>query len=281
MIPVKRIHRFLRAVFDEEASAGFPRLARVPDTYVRHFLDYYRGLTAEEQSELAAASTLWGTHTLSRSVIRAPSAMNDGNADIAGGARAVGAIEGIDVASLKSNAALTRLRAEMWNGSHRDPYRYSSVPLLRLYRAEATMRRKAGEPPPSEWHGMMDDYAASVHGAKAPALRKLLRQLIEERFGGRATKGSGGGWMYEGDLRGDRVMLSVDYGGRSAQLRYSFRVDTTAGTLDLSRGFEASLGAGLGDWDFLTEENAAESIALLGDFIEQVARWPAQLSEGD
>lgn len=44
------------------------------------------------------------------------------------------------------------------------------------------------------------------------------------------------------------------------------------------RGFEGALGAGHGQWDFLTEENAEDSIALLGDLIEDIAGWPARLT---
>ena len=251
----------LLAEFEREAAAGFARLKRVPDTHVRHFLDYYRSLAAAQQTALADASTLWGTHTLAGSMISGH------------------AFDGIDVASaLRSNTAWLAWQDEMINGNSRDPYWYSSVPILRLYRAEATMRRKKGQPPGTEWDRTMDEYASSINGAKAPAVRTLVRDLFKQRFRGRSIKGSGGDWMYDGEVRGGRVQMSVDWGGHHAQLRYGLTLETAAGTLRLSRGFEGALGAGHGDWDFLTEENAAESIALLGDLIEDVAAWPAGLS---
>ena len=280
MITIARIHRFLRSVFDDEAASGFPRLGRVPDMHVRQFLDYYGSLTVHERSELADASTLWGTHTLRGSVILEPSEINGASERPAGDALEGHAFEGLDIAAmLESNVAWRKWRHEMMNGKHRDRHWYTSVPILRLYRAGATMRRNAGEPPPSDWYAMMEDYAASVHGAKAPALRKLARQLVKDRFAGRGIKGSAGDWTYEADVRGDRVILSIDYGSQAAQLRYSLRAQTAAGTLILSRGFEASLGVGHGDWDFLTEENAGASIGLLGDFMEEIVRWPAQLAQ--
>ena len=261
MIDFASAHRFLRAEFDREAAAGFTRLDRVPDTHVRQFLDYYRSLDTEEQSALAHASTLWGAHTLAGSTI------------------GEGAVDRGDVASaLQSNAAWASWRNDMVYGKQRDRYWYASVPELRLHRAMATMREKAGEPLPSEWDKMMAEYARSVVGAKAPALRKLVRALVESRFRGRATKGGGGDWMYEGDVNGGRLLLSIDWGGKYAQLRYGFSVEARTGTIRLARGFEAALGAGHGDWDFLTEENAAASIALLGDLIEHVAQWPDRLA---
>lgn len=261
MIDPTRIHRIVLAEFEREAATGFARLSRVPDTHVRHFLDYYRSLDAAQQAALADAATLWGTHTLVGSTI--------------GGHT----FDGIDVAlALRSNTAWTAWQHEMINGKNRDPHWYASVPILRLYRAEGTMRRKKGEAPPTEWDRMMDEYASSVSGAKAPPLRRLVRDVFKERFRGRSIKGSGGEWMYDGEVHGSRVLMSVDWGGHHAQLRYGLTVEAPIGTLRMSRGFEGALGAGHGDWDFLTEENTAESVALLGDLIEHVAQWPALLS---
>ena len=261
MVALERIHRILLTEFDREASTGFARLSRVPDTLVRRFLDYYRSLDTVQQAALADASVLWGTHTLAGSVI--------------GGQT----FDEFDVGpALRSNTAWANWLHDMTHGNNRDPYWYSSVPMLRLYRAAATTRRKTGEPPPTEWDRMMDEYASSVSGAKAPALRALVRDLFKQRFRGRSAKGSGGAWMYEGEVRHSRVLMSVDWGGHYAQLRYGLTLETTTGTLRLSRGFEGALGAGQGNWDFLTEENAAESIALLGDLIEDVAQWPARLA---
>ena len=255
------LHAFLRTELEREAGAGFPRLSRVPDTQVRHYLDYYRSLDGARQAALIDASALWGTNTLSGSTI--------------GGHT----FDGIDVQSvMRSNAAWTSWADELASGDSRDPHWYTSVPLLRQYRAAATIRRKAGQPPPTDWDRMMDEYASSVNGAKAPALRTLVRDLFKRRFDGRAVKDSWGGWMYEGAVGGRRVLMSIDWGGRHAQLRYGLTLEADEDTLRLSRGFEGALGAGHGNWDFLTEENAAESIALLGELIEAVARWPVRLS---
>jgi hypothetical protein len=44
--------------------------------------------------------------------------------------------------------------------------------------------------------------------------------------------------------------------------------------------FESVLGAGFGSWDYLTQENAERSVALLCELIEFVARLPERLPEG-
>src|SRR5260221_14141354 len=96
MADAQALHKFLRGEFDAEARTGFARLGRVPDTHVRHFLDYYRSLNATEQNALAEASTLWGTLRLM-------------------GRRASGLHE-----ALNTNPACERWRHEMVMGWGRD-----------------------------------------------------------------------------------------------------------------------------------------------------------------
>ena len=44
--------------------------------------------------------------------------------------------------------------------------------------------------------------------------------------------------------------------------------------------FESILGVGFGWWDYLTQENAERSVALLGELVDYVARLPERLPEG-
>jgi hypothetical protein len=89
-----------------------------------------------------------------------------------------------------------------------------------------------------------------------------------------------GNWDYEGTCNSSRVKVSVDYGGRSAQLRYAVGVQSIEPPVTLDRaGFEVALGAGLGDWDFIVEENLGDSVALLSDLVRYVAELPRRLPE--
>jgi len=91
----------------------------------------------------------------------------------------------------------------------------------------------------------------------------------------------GGDWDYEGTIGGSRVMVGIDYGGRSAQLRYEVAVQSTKPLVTFERaGFEVALGAGHGDWDFIVEENVSDSMALLGEFVTYMAELPRRLPEG-
>src|SRR5258706_5714901 len=122
MADAQALHKFLRGEFDTEARSGFARLRRVPDTHVRHFLDYYRSLNATEQDALAEASTLWGTLRLFG---RRPSGHHE---------------------TLKTNLAWERWRHERVMGRGRDPHYYYSIPLLRTCVAQAKIDRANGQP---------------------------------------------------------------------------------------------------------------------------------------
>lgn len=258
MVNTQALHKFLRGEFDAEARTNFARLRRVPDTHVRHFLDYYGSLNTTDQDALADASTLWGTlRTLMLWGLR-PSGPHE---------------------TLKTNLAWERWAHEMVMGRSRDPHHYSSVPYLRTCIAQAKMDRAKGKL--SSVSRELEDYAASIRSVKAPELRKLVRPVLRSILGARPSKLGGGEWDYEGTISGLRVMVDIDYGGHSAQLRYEVAVLSTPPLASFKRaGFEVLLGAGFGDWNFIVEENVSDSMALLGELVTYVAELPRRLPQG-
>ena len=253
MVNVEALHQFLREEFDAEARAAFPRLRRVPDTSVRHFLDYFESLNAKDQDNLADASTLCGTVNLSGS-----SAYQE---------------------VLKAHPAWASWTHELVMGSSRDPHFYYSVPLLGTCVAQAKMDRAKGKP--SSVPKELEDYATSVRGAKAPDIRKQVRSVLESLLGARPSNLGGGEWNYEGELAGSHVVVSIDYGARSTQLGYDVAVESNERPAKLAgAGFERALGIGHGNWDFITEKNLSESIILLSEFVTYVAKLPQRLPIG-
>lgn len=255
MADAKALHEFLRGEFDAEASNGFARLKRVPDTHVRHFLDYYRSLNASDQDALAYASTLWGTLRLFGP---GPSEQHE---------------------ALKTNLAWENWRNEMVMGRGREPHHYYSVPFLRTCVAQAKIDRAKGKP--SSVSKELEEYAVSIRNVKAPELRKLVRPVLRSILGARPFKVGGGDWDYEGIINGSRVMVGIDYGGRSAQLGYEVAVQSTEPLVEFKRaGFEVVLGVGHCNWDFIVEENVNDSMALLGELVTYVADLPKRLPPG-
>ena len=254
MADLEALHRFLRGEFDAEAKSDFIRLRRVPDTTVRHFLDYYRSLNASDQDALADASTLWGTLRL----VDRPAS------DV--------------VNALNVNPAWARWRQELLMGGDGDPYCYYSVHLLRVCLSQAKTDRAKGNP--SSVPRELEDYAASIQAVKAPDLRKRISQALRPFLSAQPFNVGGGNWDYEGRINSSRIVVCCDYGGRSAQLRYMVHVQCEEPRVALERaGFEVSLGVGLGDWDFIVEENVNDSMALLAEFVAYVGELPRRLPE--
>jgi hypothetical protein len=254
MTDIRPLHSFFRGEFDSEANSGFARLSRVPDTHVRHFLDYYRSLNAHDQDSLADAASLWATLSF------APDAQ----------------LEYREM--LGAHPAWKSWRYEMAMGRERDPHYYYSVPLLRtcIAQAKTDRARLSASTVPKE----LEDYAVSIKSVKAPELRKRVRTAFEDLLGTRPSKVGGGDWDYSGTLNGSQVTIGIDYGFRHAQLRYEVAVTSFDSGLSFKRiGFEVALGAGYGHWNFIVEENVDDSIRLLSEFVQYVAELPKRLPE--
>ena len=226
-------------------------MKRVPDTHVRHFLDYYMSLNHHDQDALADASTLWGVARLE------PSAASKCHE------------------RLETHQMWNSWRQEMTMGAFRD-FRYYSIPSLRMSMAQAKIDRQRGGV--SSVSKELEDYAASVSGVKLPALRKQVRDVCASLLLAKPSKDGGGYWVYAGVLDGSRVEVTIDYAGRHSQLRYEVAVVSTQPTLSFKRaGFEVALGAGFGQWDFIVEENLADSMLLLSECVRFVAALSKRL----
>jgi hypothetical protein len=111
----------------------------------------------------------------------------------------------------------------------------------------------------------------AIRPAKAPLLRKLvdavLKPLLPEK-----EKQRGGNHLYTGPLGSGLVSVWLDFGsGYMGQLRYGVSVTNTPHTIRVRRISYESLWCQHMGWDYLTEENAERSIALLPELIRHVA----------
>jgi hypothetical protein len=148
------------------------------------------------------------------------------------------------------------------------PFRYASVPSLRAAAAQAKMDR---------YHGVdrgdispeFEAYANSTKGARAPALRKAVKASLGAALTGLSAETWGGGeWRYAGQIDGRAILVEIDYGGRSAQLRYSMTIEGTP----LKRvSYEGLLALGSGDWDVILEAAIDTSVELLVELVRKLA----------
>jgi hypothetical protein len=147
-----------------------------------------------------------------------------------------------------------------------------SVPLLRAavqqYKVDAHRRM------PSCVTEEQFKVASSVRSIKAPELRKRVRAALKTL--GYYKIDELGYYRCRGDSR--EFLVHVDYGGRSAQLRYCVAMPEFADVHPLSQFcFERALGFGLGDWDYIVEENVDDVMALFADVVQYCVTLPDRI----
>ncbi len=154
--------------------------------------------------------------------------------------------------------------------------RFQSVPTLRDVVSTFKIEKFRGARPtfPQAWF----DYATSIQSVKAAELRKAVKLAFRALDLQKVEKMGGGTLKYVCRVEAQEIEVDIDYGGRSAQLRYQvtpaqLRGRGVFGWLTLER----SLGLGAGDWDRITEDNLAASLEALCDCVRYAASLPARV----
>lgn len=234
---------FLREI-DTEDAAGFPRLSRVPDSYVTSQLAYYRSLSESERRAFRDCCAHWAC-----------------------------ACYGFVVGAPRIDHTKHPF-FERWNPVRRGDLAgiRRSVPMLRAavqqYKVDAH-RGVVSCVTEEEFK-----IASSVRSVKAPELRKRVRAALKplgyykiDELGYYRCRGESG-----------EFLVHVDYGGRSAQLRYCVAMPEFPDVHPLSQFcFERALGFGLGDWDYIIEENVEDVMDLFADVVRYCVGLPDRI----
>ncbi len=117
---------------------------------------------------------------------------------------------------------------------------------------------------------------------KNPALRRLVKAALTQRFGVTARDMSSEFWQYDGVWDGIPVSVVIRYSGRMTrpQLDYQVQVRRKDGTTAIPNlCFASLLGVSFGRWNYLTQENAAHSVELLCALVQYVATFPERLAK--
>ena len=254
------IAQLVREELDQEAAAGLPKLKRIPSTGVIKFIDYFASLAITEQAPLLdALARLGAMHFFPGPLIAA-------------------AHEELRTTS----SALKQMQAALRSGQFAYGLRYQDLRMSRmtLNDAESMMHMKQTrstldfEPrddPPSDL--VLDPDLRRVQTAKAPLLRKLLGQALTPLVGVKAVKRPGGEIVYDGAVEGTPLQVRFIFSNMYGQMHYGvtakiFELNILAQRLT----YEALWGTNTG-WDYLTEENAPQSIELLCELVTILARF--------
>ena len=85
-------------------------------------------------------------------------------------------------------------------------------------------------------------------------------------------------WAITGAKGKQKFSVNVDFGGRYAQLRYSVVRPEFKGVHPLSQfRFERAMGFGLGDWDYIVEENVDSVFSLFAEVVEYSLNIPDRM----
>lgn len=267
------IEALVRAEFDQEAAAGFPKLRRIPSTGVTALLDYLESLSAAERGVLFDAQA----RLSALSFFPAP------------------LIASAHEEIRTTEPALLR-RAEILKSP---PFayglRYVDLRMARMMLMDpvgmAHMKQTRAKPDfvprddcPRELVPEPD--LERVVTAKAPLLRKLLNQALVPLLGVKSTKLPGGEMIYDGSLRGVPLKVGIIFSNMYGQMHYAVTAKVLERNILAQRmTYELLWGTNTG-WDCLTEENAPRStdllvelLRILAGFVNRIASLPVGSSE--
>ena len=235
--------RITRDLVEAEVVAAFPRLDRVPSSTVRHFLDYYRQLSAADAAAMRAALAARGALALRP---------------------ARGAVVSPELAAVYQRWTNAKIAA----GFERDG-RYQP---LRLAKNIAAAGVEGGWDLGEETARRL----VETNAATAPELRKLIKPVFADRYGLVGRNERGGNWTYERD--DGSLKVRIDFAGRGDQLRYSVTAtDPVSGGRIAMATYEGLLGL-FGGWDWIVDDEAAAAVDLLAEFVGVIESLPQKLS---
>jgi len=244
MESIEKLLAFFRREFQAEERSGFARLARVPDSYVMGKLAYFRSLNRTEQLAFADCCAHWAVARY-------------------------GFVLGIERFDHTQHPFFPQWRIAHTCG---DFGASKSVPHLRATVQQFKIDRHSGVQ--SYVTKEQFDYALSIQSIKAPELRKRVRAALKP-LGYYRTDELGYCCCRQADRR---FRVHVGYGGGGAQLRYVVARSEFVGVHPLIQfGFELALGFGLGDWDFIVEENVDDVFSLFTEVVNYSYELPDRI----
>ena len=252
-----------------EAEAGYPLLRRIPSTHATAWLDYLDGISPAERQEFLDANARVSALGLTLT----PATLQETTQQIA--------------QFNASNPALTNY----WNVTRRGPMtmglRYQSirmakatlndaqsVEMMRQTRSTLDFIPRDDAPVPL----VNDPDVTKLHPAKAPQLKKLVKPLLRGLLGAKEEKTPGGTMSYSGALDSTPVKVGVDYAGRDMQMIYAVSIpDPDRQVIVVGRAYESFFGIIANGWNYITEENAGASIALLPELVGRLVKLRNQV----
>jgi hypothetical protein len=239
------LQSFFLSKVKQEVASGFSRLKRVPSSQVIEKMRFFATLDADDQSAFLDCCSYWASVHY-------------------------GFVVQMDRLNPTAHPFFSRWsRGPMWTRDFDD---VKSVRLLRSrvqqYKIDRHNRVQ------SSVTKEQFEHASAVRSVKAPELRKRVLATLKA-FGYYESDFLGNYWCQFGKKK---FAVNLDFGGRSAQLRYSVVRPEFKGVHHLSQfRFERALGFGLGDWNYIVEENVDDVFSLFGELVQYCFDLPDRI----
>lgn len=247
----------LKSHLAAEVAAGFPRLRRTPSTAAVQFLDYFATLPASGAEALLDALAQLAaprffpppeTHGRMQSIVAANSAYLSFR-------RAV--------QSPQFTLGLRYVEPRMRKALLSDPAGRAT-----MAEARANIDFVPRDDAPAE---LTPTDGADPIPAKAALLRKLIDSAFRNSFAQGKQKLSAAETEYFGALGATKIRVALDYAAMGIQLRYGVGIDDETLRTFVRRLAYEDLWSVAPGWNYLTEQNAEASAALLCELIKQIA----------
>jgi hypothetical protein len=249
MATQSELEQLVRSILDAEMASDYRSIRRVPSTYTWRILDYVSGLESGERDALLEAFAANGVFLL----------LSDRDPKLH-------AYQSGHPAYLRFVEAMPRLFG----------WKYADVRFLRGILGD--LRSKNPSPEFANVPPEVIQHAESIRPTKATEIRREIKSMFARQFKAKAENRQGGNWLYFCEYHGRLFQVHIDYGGRSAQLRYHLSFDDiSTGIRARQLSYEGLLGLDHGDWDFVTADNLSESVLLLVELVEQLVTIPEKL----
>lgn len=247
-----------------EAAAGFPRVRQTPSTAAVQFLDYFATLAAADRDALLDALAEVGALRF-----LPPPAAYDQIQSMA-----------------KTNRALLACRSAMQSPQFSLGLRYVEPRMRKALLTDPAGRATMAEARTNIHFTPRDDAPAELMPedgteptpAKAPLLRKLIDEAFRKTFAREKQRRPGGETEYHGNVNGTEIRVVVDFAAMGMQLRYGVTIaDQTRPTFVTGLAYEDLWGIAPG-WNYITDQNAEASAALLCARIVQIVSLRADMA---
>lgn len=241
----QKLIAFFRAEIDAEEQRGFPRLNRIPESFLQDRPNHYRGLSDGEKERYKDCSATFAAacHTF---VVDAP--------------------------SIQHTEHPYFQRWQAFKKTLLDNPNLRNVPVFRAMIQQYKIDKHRGVP--SSVSDTQFALACSIRPIKLPERRRRVKAVLQQ-FGLVKVDNLG---FYRCHYGEKDFSVHVDFGGRLAQLRYVVSFSEFNNRHPLTQfGFERALGFGYGHWNFIVEENVGEVFEVFREVIAYSVELPERI----